>query len=138
MLVYHKYAVFSMVQIAHLRDFQETFRYTYRPFEVNPAGDVFCIGDDWTVKGVKLGYDEDAQTGIRSVEVRFGEDQVMYLPIETALPLETTEFELPTWGEVPEGVEPGEHDADLVFERVKSNVVTDRLTVPLKVTVREE
>ena len=137
MLVYHKYAVFSMVQIAHLRDFQETFRYTYRPFEVNPAGDVFCIGDDWTVKGVKLGYDEDAQTGIRSVEVRFGEDQVIYLPIETALPLETTKFELPTWGELPEGVEPGEHDADLVFERVKSNVVTDRLTVPLKVTVRE-
>ena len=80
---------------------------------------------------------EDAQTGIRSAEVRFGEDQVMYLPIPTALPLETTEFELPTWGEVPEGVEPGEHDADLVFERVKSNVVTDRLTVPLKVTIRE-
>ena len=106
-------------------------------FEVNPAGDTFCIGDDWTVKGEKLGYDEDAQTGIRSVEVRFGEDQVMYLPIPTALPLETTEFELPTWGELPEGVEPGEHDADLVFERVKSNVVTDRLTVPLKVTVRE-
>ena len=106
-------------------------------FEVNPAGDAFCIGDDWTVKGEKLGYDEDAQTGIRSVEVRFGEDQVMYLPIPTALPLETTELELPTWGEVPEGVEPGEHDADLVFERVKSNVVTDRLTVPLKVTVRE-
>ena len=106
-------------------------------FEVNPAGDAFCIGDDWTARGVKLGYDEDAQTGIRSAEVRFGEDQVMYLPIPTALPLETTEFELPTWGEVPEGVEPGEHDADLVFERVKSNVVTDRLTVPLKVTVRE-
>ena len=106
-------------------------------FEVNPAGDAFCIGDDWTVKGEKLGYDEDAQTGVRSVEVRFGAEQVMYLPIPTALPLETTEFELPAWGELPEGVEPGEHDVELVFERVKSNVVTDRLTVPLKVTVRE-
>ena len=100
-------------------------------------GEKITLGKNTKVTGETLGYDDETGEGIMGVHLLFPGGITYDCGMDT-IPPESTELILKP-GEIPEGLEPGDYEVEMQFERVRDFAFAEMITVHnLPVTVEAQ